>query len=147
MRNVGRLFYSENLIVWFDVWLIACTILSVIVYFIFFLSWICMTRAFSSRTRVVPPILLVSLFISRDYLQVLPPFAANSESIMVVLAKFWGVQLPFGQNCQNMYAPRATTQHGGIGNVLIPSLVFLPFLILCSRLLCESMIVCREHGS
>ena len=58
-----------------------------------------------------PPISLVSFFISRDYLQVLPPFTASSE--MVVLAKKLGAQLPFGQNYQNMYAPRATTQHGG----------------------------------
>ena len=58
-----------------------------------------------------PPISLVSLFISRDYHQVLPPFAVNSESIMVVLVKFQGVQLPSGQNSQNIYAPRGTPQH------------------------------------
>ena len=99
-KNEGSLFYSENLIVWFDVWLPVGTYrrylsylrddISVLLYLIF--SYIAggLTRAFSSRTRVVPPhFACLPLHLARLSSSV-TPYAAKSRIMLVVLAKFRG---------------------------------------------------------
>ena len=65
-----------------------------------------MTHAFSSLPTSCPPhFACLPLHLARFYHQVLPPFAVNSESIMVVLAKFWGVQLPSGHKIAKICMP------------------------------------------
>ena len=107
-----------------------------------------MTRAFSSRTYTscLPQISLVSLFISRDYHQMLPPCAVNSESIMVVLAKKIGGTTSFRSELPKYVSPRRDREctYSIVGLPAFSDIMFPPFFTECCG--CELIIAWREPG-